>query len=108
MFLIQNGLKQGDVLSPLLFNFVVEYTIRKVQENQEELKLNGKHKLLSSLADANLLGENINIVKRNTKTLLDAIGDVGLEVNAEKIKFTKLPYLAWRMVFAGFLIRPVA
>jgi hypothetical protein len=32
-FPIQNGLKQGDALSPLLFNFDLEYSIRKVQEN---------------------------------------------------------------------------
>jgi hypothetical protein len=30
MFPIQNGLKHGDALSPLLFNFVLEYAIRKV------------------------------------------------------------------------------
>jgi hypothetical protein len=29
---IQNGLKQGDALSPLLFNFALEYSIRKVRE----------------------------------------------------------------------------
>jgi len=39
----RNGWKQGDALSPVLFNLVLEYAIRRVQVNQDGLELNGAH-----------------------------------------------------------------
>jgi hypothetical protein len=42
-FPIHNDIKQGDALTPLLLNYALEYTIRKVHENQVGLELNGAH-----------------------------------------------------------------
>jgi len=81
-FPIRNGLKQGDALSPLLFNFALEWAIKRVQVNQDGLKLNGTHQLLAYADDVIILGGSIRAVKENAEALVVAVKEIGLEVNA--------------------------
>jgi len=67
MFHIRNGLKHGVALSPLLFNFALEYAIMRVQVNQDGLKLNGAHQLLAYADDVNILRGSVDTVKKIQK-----------------------------------------
>ena len=78
-FIIRNGLKQGVALSPMLFNFALEYAIRRGQVNQDGLKLNGTHQLLAYADDVNILGGSIHTLKENAEALVAATRDIGLE-----------------------------
>ena len=87
MFPIRNGLKQGDGLWPLLFNFVLEYAITGVQVNQDGLKLKGTHQRLVSADDVNILGGSVHTIKENAEALIVASKEIGLEVNVDKSRY---------------------
>jgi hypothetical protein len=81
---IRNGLKQGDALSPLFFNFTLGYTIRRFHVNQDVIKLNGTIQLLV-YADDNVLAGRIHTIPKNTEALVVASKENDLEVNADEM-----------------------
>ena len=86
-FPIRNVLKQGDALSPMIFNFALNYAITRVQVNQDGLKLNGTHQLLSYADDVNILAGSIYTPKENAESLLASTREIGLEVSANKSNY---------------------
>jgi hypothetical protein len=54
------------------------------------LKLNETHHLHAYGDDVNLLGDNIDNMKKNSDILIDASEEVGLEINVDKTKYMLL------------------
>jgi hypothetical protein len=69
------------------FTIALEYAIKRVQVNQDSLKLNGTRQLLSSADDVNILGRSVPMVKENAEALVVATKKTELEVNADKTKY---------------------
>ena len=88
MFPVKNGLKQGDALSPLLFNYALEYVIQRVQVKQDGLKLNGTYQLLVYADDVNIWGRTVLTIEKSTEDLVDGSKETRLEVNADKTEYT--------------------
>jgi hypothetical protein len=75
---IQNGLKQGDTLSPLLFDTVLQHTIRKVKETVG-LKLKGTYLPMVFADDVYLLAKTLHNIKKKTEVPLVATEEVGIK-----------------------------
>ena len=71
----------------MLFNFALEYAIRRVHVNKDGFKLNGTHQLLAYADDVNILGGSIHTVKENAEALVAIPRQTGLRVSADKTKY---------------------
>ena len=80
MFQIRKGLKHRDAPSPFLFNFALEYAIRRVQVIQGGLKLKGTHQLPVCVDDVKILGGSVHSIKENAEALVVASKETVLEV----------------------------
>jgi hypothetical protein len=88
MFPSKNGLKKGDVLLPLLFNFSLNYAVRRVQVNQDGFKLNGTYQLQVYGDCVNILGGSARTIKENTEALVVVSKEIRVKVNDNKTKYT--------------------
>ena len=80
-FPIENG---------LLFNFALEYAIRKVQETNLGLDMNDTHQVLAYADDVYLIGDDIRTIERNADVFLNDCKDIGLVVNTGKTKYMEI------------------
>jgi hypothetical protein len=77
------------VLLLFLFNFALEFAIRKVRDNQAGRKLNGTHQLLVYAVDVNLLGDNVDTINKITEAIYDARKEVCLEAKRENYSYVE-------------------
>ena len=70
----------------MFFNSALEHAIRRVQINQDSLKLNGTHQLLVYADYVNILGGSIPTIKKNAEALVVVSRESGTEVNTDKTK----------------------
>ena len=71
----------------MLFNFALEYAIRRVQVNQDGLKLNGTQEFLVYADDVNILGGRTHTITKNAEALVFATKETGLGVNTDTTKY---------------------
>ena len=67
----------------MLFNFALDYVIRRVQEKLDGLK----HQFLVYAEEVNILGGSVHTIKENAEALIVASKEIGLEVSADKTKY---------------------
>jgi sorting nexin-29 len=90
-FTVGTGLKQGDALSPVLFNLALEKVVRILQTNEGGLLINQNNiRLLGFADDLDIIGESCADTANAVRVLEEAAKKIGLEINTEKTKIMEL------------------
>lgn len=79
-FEVKTGLRQGDALSPTLFNLALEKIVRGIHE-QRQMNISGESVMLAYADDIVVIGETKEEVVQTTERLLKASMFMGLNVN---------------------------
>ncbi|VVC43276.1 Reverse transcriptase domain [Cinara cedri] len=90
-FTVDTGLKQGDSLSPLLFNLALEKVVRELQTNEGGIQVNeNRIRVLGFADDLDILGESLTDVANATRILSNEAKKIGLHISDDKTKIIEL------------------
>ena len=86
-FTVLNGLRQGDALSPVLFNFALEWVMRKIQEIPRIFTARGMKLILAYADDIDIISDNLGEATRTYMRLEEEAKKIGLTINEQKTKY---------------------
>ncbi|KAL4142987.1 hypothetical protein QTP88_005369 [Uroleucon formosanum] len=89
--IVEIGLKQGDALSSILFNFVLEKAVREMQKEATGVEINQrKVQILGFADDLNIVGNTREDTEKTLKVLEKSADRIGLKINVDKTKIMEL------------------
>ena len=97
----EKGVRQGNILSPCLFNLHAEYIMRNagLDEAQAGIKIAGRNINNLRYADDNtLMAEREEVLKSLLMKVKEESGKVGLKLNIKKTKIMASgPIISWQI-----------
>ena len=91
-FNVDSGVRQGNSLSPLLFDIVLDFMMKMVEIAERALESTDERRLrdVAYADDICLLADDLQDLKRMTETIVQEGGKVDLEVDTRKIETMKI------------------
>jgi len=87
IFRINTGLRQGDLLSPMLFSLALEAVIRKVKVRTDGNIMNRSVQILAYADDLDIIGRSRGDIERMYEELRRESDRFGLRINSDKTKY---------------------